>query len=77
MYQDLGVIYDGIHSKGFPKGNITRWNIKLLVPAKSWENFRTNMSQIKLPEGVEESPTFNVTELYGYQKCGVLTLQTN
>jgi hypothetical protein len=57
-----------IGKERFPRGTYNKLNMEKIGPCKILRNFDENSYEIELPDDVDISPIFNVSDLYPYRK---------
>src|ERR1700722_4771877 len=62
-----------LRKERFPRGTYNKLKMKKIGPCRILRKFGENAYELELPEGIEISPIFNISDLYPYRTEGTST----
>jgi hypothetical protein len=62
-----------LRKERFPRGTYNKLKMKKIRPCRVLRKFGENAYELELPEGIEISPIFNISDLYPYRAKDVET----
>jgi hypothetical protein len=68
LYFEVGdLILANLRKERFPRGTYNKLKMKKIGPCRIIRKFGENAYEIELPNGIEISPIFNISDLYPYK----------